>query len=443
MAPSCLVFFITLCVCLVIQIVSAQEEEYVNYLMYVWNDGFFGGGLIHHGPKVKGASAPISGGKDDTTGEEQQDEEQELRGGGHRELPPVFCPGATSSYFDEDVYPQCFKENWNNWNKRRALWGSVRTEVPPERRVSHILLSKVSDIILDCNHPDANTLRRTLKEAHAPAVRVKVYALFSSNDITIPDADKVPDVVAWNRNCARCPNERFDGVAINNEAYTGVKCTAGAAEADILTRIHEAKVAAHAGGLKLHMSLGWHWGWCSATSSTLTGIPNNVAWAPPGGGPAVSKPANQHFLDILDSADAQVSWNVAATMANRAIMAGSTYAETLGKPFWVLAYTNPNDDCRFTFFPTPLGCTQGDLTEAGMWDAFDDIEATLPSVHGGIHYFRGAYSTGLTGWPKHVGGSFITEACHVQHIEKGPQGGGGGNGVGRPKNPRKRESQTP
>ena len=341
-----------------------------------------------------------------------------------------MCPANSPAYFDEGAYPQCFDETWDTKLKRRQLWGSVRTNVPPERRVSRILLSRIADIVAaagpgpsGCSAAGTATLRATLREARASAVGVEVFALFAVSDAAFSEADKVPDVVAWNQYCAKCPNERFDGVAINNEHFTSIKCDADGSEEALLDRLWDAKVAAAAGGLPLHMSLGWHWGWCSVGSS----IPNTLTWAPPGDTP-VAKQAHEHFMDVLDSFDVQVAWNEPGTMASRAITAGYNYAAVTHptKPFFVLAYTNPSaTDCRTTFFPAAGGCVTGDLTEAGMWAAFDTMVNPLPSgsgdppgvatpvpgARGGIHYYRGVYSTGFPGWPHHPGGNVLTKMC--------------------------------
>mmetsp|Transcript_47308 Transcript_47308/g.71577 ORF Transcript_47308/g.71577 Transcript_47308/m.71577 type:complete len:415 (+) Transcript_47308:126-1370(+) len=402
--------------------VSAQLAPQ-GYLMYVWNDGFFGGNGIDHSvatksESVNGRNRPHNGDKNDNKGGNENDR---LRRG-IRKLPPLTpCPATHPSYVDEDAYPECFDENWDTHMKRKELWGAVRTAVPPERRVTHILLSRVSNIVVDagpgssaCNAPGTETLKATLREARAPSVGVKVYALFSIDDEAFSEADRVPDVVAWNQYCASCPNEKFDGVAINNERFSTKKCDADGSEEFILNRLWDAKVAAAAGDIKLHFSIGWHWGWCDVG----LGILNNIAWGPPGGGPIVTKPANGHFIDIADSVDVQVSWNTPSTMATRATKAGAAYAEMLGKPFWVLAYTNPSDDdCRFTFFPTVGGCTSGDLTMLGLWEAFDQmvdgafVADPVPAARGGIHYFRGVYSTGLLGWPKLIGPTVIPFLC--------------------------------
>mmetsp|Transcript_18938 Transcript_18938/g.26072 ORF Transcript_18938/g.26072 Transcript_18938/m.26072 type:complete len:280 (-) Transcript_18938:365-1204(-) len=241
----------------------------------------------------------------------------------------------------------------------------------------------------------------------------KCMLFFSIDDEAFSEADKVPDVVAWNQYCANCPNERFDGVAINNERFTTKKCNADGSEEFILDRLWDARLAADAGGLKLHMSIGWHWGWCSVGDGVL----NNIEWAPPGS-PSVVKPANEHFIDIADSVDVQVSWNTASTMATRATKAGAAYAATEGKPFWVLAYTNPSsEDCRFTFFPTVGGCSTGDRTMEGLWNAFDQmvdggfVADPVPAARGGIHYFRGVYGTGLSDWPNLYGPNVIPYLC--------------------------------
>lgn len=350
-----------------------------------------------------------------------QSDDEDTIDAGHREIPlfgaMTYCP-YEASYYDRDVHPMCFDENWDSSSKRRSLWGAAKTAVPAERQVSHILSSKVSHIVVDCDHVRAHELRATLREAHAPSIGIKVYALFSIDDLAFSEADKVPDVAAWNTQCARCPNERFDGVAINNERFSDINCDNNGSEEEYLDRVWDPKVAAAAAGLDLHMSLGWRWGLCDRGG----GVVNNLSWAPPGS-LAVVNPANHHFIDILDSIDVQVSWNVAGAMENRALTSGVEYAATLGKPFWILAYTNPHDsgDCRFTFFPDALGCTQGVLTEAGMWGAFDTIMAssaissTATTINAGIHYFHGTYGSGLPGWPKHFGPYIVTDLCAETH----------------------------
>lgn len=95
-------------------------------------------------------------------------------------------------------------------------------------------------------------------------------------------------------------------------------------------------------------------------------------------------------------------------MIERAQVAGYDYwaamAEETRGEFYVLAYLNDVDDCRTTFFPYATTCRiEHDATQAGMFGAFDEIEAALPGTTGGIHYYSNAFASNLPGWPKLAG----------------------------------------
>ena len=152
-----------------------------------------------------------------------------------------------------------------------------------------------------------------------------------------------------------------------------------------------AKVAA--AGLPIHLSVGWHWGHCSVS----TGVVNYVDVVLPGGGGG-NKSAAEHMLDIADSVDVQVGWNEGPQMVSRA----ETFGSRAGKQRWVLAYTNPNSDCRATFYPHTEACATGAASEAGMLAAFAEIRSATGSA-GGIHYYGSAHSAGLPGWPTRSG----------------------------------------
>ena len=94
-------------------------------------------------------------------------------------------------------------------------------------------------------------------------------------------------------------NEKFDGVAVNNEAYGGIKCS------DILERTtyldNLQKIVDEAdkqiqGKLLTHYSIGWHWGICD----DINFVPDLFPWN------GKNASANIHMIDIFDDVDVQV-----------------------------------------------------------------------------------------------------------------------------------------
>ncbi|CAC5397491.1 unnamed protein product [Mytilus coruscus] len=154
----------------------------------------------------------------------------------------------------------------------------------------------------------------------------------------------------WNTSA----DEKFDGVAVNNEAYASLKCHSGQSEQirylqNLNMMKTEAMKQVH-GHLLTHYSVSWHWGRCGSTQKLITYN-------------GKTQDAVRHMVDIFDSIDVQ------------------------------------GDPCHTTFFPS--SCNKGNHTEAGMFDVFDHfknngIEQALPC----IHYFRGIYSSGGNpDWP--------------------------------------------
>ena len=91
--------------------------------------------------------------------------------------------------------------------------------------------------------------------------------------------------------------EKFDGVAVNNEAYKDVKCDSDVTRAAFLDKLDVIRTEAakqQSGTLLTHFSLGWHWGTCSGAQSSFT-------WN------AKSADATEHMIDIFDSLDVQVT----------------------------------------------------------------------------------------------------------------------------------------
>ena len=91
-------------------------------------------------------------------------------------------------------------------------------------------------------------------------------------------------------------NEKFDGVAVNNEAYGGIKCSdilERTTYLDNLQKIVDEADKQKQGKLLTHYSIGWHWGICDDT-------PDLFLWNGKNGS------ANIHMIDIFDDVVVQV-----------------------------------------------------------------------------------------------------------------------------------------
>ena len=92
-------------------------------------------------------------------------------------------------------------------------------------------------------------------------------------------------------------NEKFDGVAVNNEAYSHIKCHSGVVEQrKYLQNLNMIKTEAMKqlyGHLLTHFSVGYHWGHCGGTPKMITYN-------------GKSQEATRHMIDIFDSVDVQV-----------------------------------------------------------------------------------------------------------------------------------------
>lgn len=127
--------------------------------------------------------------------------------------------------------------------------------------------------------------------------QLRFWALLSEGGATVPESQLVPDVVWYNAECAWSSDERFDGVAVNNEAYDRYWTEAEkSAYLDNLYAIKReaARQDAALGILDAHYSVGWLWG----KDDNLQDI--YVTWN------GVNQPIMRHFVDIFDSVDVQV-----------------------------------------------------------------------------------------------------------------------------------------
>lgn len=320
------------------------------------------------------------------------------------------CGGATQAQYTTNV--NCYAATWATYaSVRNWLWGAVVTAVPSERRVSRLLLggnSGIGDLSpgdAACTDTIGSILKATLSEAHASNVDAEVFGWLQIGDAAVSEANAAVGLTEWNSYCAKASEQRLDGIAIDNEYFSSIRCLANGAEEAYLDKLEEARETAHNSGLPLHVSMTWNWGRCGADND----VDNVVTWGPPGAA-AQAKPATHHMMDIADSFDVRVEANTAHLMAVRARDAGYAYYEANyagTKRFYVTAETAPATDCTESFFPDTSGCSAGTLTETGMYAALDDLVSTSSSVgadalalaRGAIEGYRRAYKTDLPGWP--------------------------------------------
>eukprot|EP00545_Synedropsis_sp_CCMP1620_P011980 CAMPEP_0119008316 /NCGR_PEP_ID=MMETSP1176-20130426/3602_1 /TAXON_ID=265551 /ORGANISM="Synedropsis recta cf, Strain CCMP1620" /LENGTH=356 /DNA_ID=CAMNT_0006960625 /DNA_START=100 /DNA_END=1170 /DNA_ORIENTATION=- len=301
----------------------------------------------------------------------------------------------------------CFNHAWETPEARAHLWASCKV---PGREVTRIFLSDVKkrtqnngkngDGVCDPN------LMTTLEEARARGI--EVYGLFADSDAAFSERNKATYLAQFNTECGTAAAS-FDGVSVNNEHFSSIKsCNPdNDYELDqlaVLDALNE--TAFNAGPLPLHFSVSWNWDCCSCSSSSYD--QRLLTWN------GEEKSALEHMIDITDSVDVQVAWNTGSTMQRRSLRpyqywAANKMGSTSSTAFYVLAYTNPNSDCRQSFAPHRKGsdvaiddtCSTGDRTEAGMYNALDEVVDTETYARGGIHYHGGVYSSGMPGWPKH------------------------------------------
>ncbi|XP_052801956.1 uncharacterized protein LOC128232447 isoform X2 [Mya arenaria] len=304
-----------------------------------------------------------------------------------------------SEFLAWDSRGPCFTHTWNTAEKRAWLWNTCNL---PGREVSAIFVSDVHHNLKraketgDCSSADISTVRLMLSEGHSQVPNLKIYGLYAVSDLAVSERSLVQYIVHYNDHCARNPNERFDGVAVNNEAYAGIKCKSDAERTQYLHALAEITLEAGKqtnGRLLTHYSMGWHWGICD-------GAPSDITWR------GNTYNANHHMIDIFDSTDVQVGYIIHPQIADRMRHAGYDHALAAGKPIYTTVYTNRATSlCQTSFFPDNT-CHVHGHSEAAMFERFDDfsnngIAHALPC----IHYFRGIYSAGAhPDWPSHHSG---------------------------------------
>jgi hypothetical protein len=320
------------------------------------------------------------------------------------------CDEAKLVAWDETTDPECYTHTWDTAARRQWLWDTANR---PGREIRRLFISGTKTLLQagyaggDCGHADVQRVREMLADGHCKVPGVALHALFSDSDAAVSEQNWIPYVAWYNDTCASGPAERFDGVAINNEAWKDIECTgspaAEQAYLDDLQAIVDLAQTPLTGPLATHYSIGWHWSDCS-------GVETPVTWN------GVTKPPTHHMIDVFDSVDVQVAHVSANTAAARAQTAGYAYALGLGKPFYLTSYTNKADaaSCTATHFPYFCSFTWSNTRRSDdylMNEIFDAYVANgVPDAIPSIHYFRGVYSTGAQPqWPSYASGS--VDAC--------------------------------
>ena len=308
--------------------------------------------------------------------------------------------------WDKIADPECYTHNWESPAARQWLWDTANR---PGRKMERLFIAdikpklEVAYFAGDCSDPDVLQVKGMLMDGHCKAPGTKLHALFSTSDVAVSEQDHVKYVVWYNDTCATTPSERFDGVAVNNEAWNDVKCTTSFAEQDYLddlqTIADEAALQIN-GTLATHYSIGWKWSFCDSVEVT-------VDWD------GTDQPVTHHMIDIFDSVDVQVAHVSAGTVASRATTAGYAHAVGLGKPFYVLSYINKSSlsECTVTHFPfdcVAFPWSNPHRTDAYlMTEVFDQFAAEgIPAAKPGVHFFRGVYGSGAhVDWPTYWDGA--------------------------------------
>ncbi|CAM9310176.1 unnamed protein product, partial [Heterosigma akashiwo] len=299
-----------------------------------------------------------------------------------------------------DTSSDCFTHTWNTAEKRDWLWDTCNVA---GREVGSIFVSDIkthlqsSYLLNDCSGSDVSTVKSMLKEGHSEVQDLMIYALFADSDEAVSEQNHIKYVVWYNDVCALDSSERFDGVAINNEAWTYNKCKDDPEwETTYLDNLKNIKTEAEKqtiGTLLTHFSVGWNWGQCNHENVEMTW--NGVAQKP-----------TRHMIDIFDSIDIQVAFITAGAVIGRAGHADYAYAVEQGKPVFTTSYCNEVPDaCTTTHFPDQATCAYSwaadRKSEEYLFSVFDDYTSQI-EVTPCIHYFRGVYSTGgHPDWPSH------------------------------------------
>ncbi|XP_078594259.1 uncharacterized protein LOC144872022 [Branchiostoma floridae x Branchiostoma japonicum] len=305
-------------------------------------------------------------------------------------------PGCTEKDF-LNWTKSCLTNTWNTTEKRRWLWDTCNR---PGKEISTIFLA---GIMLqdgynrdDCTADGVQLVKTTLQEGYQQVPGLQVYALYAVSDMNVTEQFLVKYVVWYNDVCAG-DQEKFVGVAVNNEAFNEIRCGTPMEKAAYLQNLDNIRTEASKqanGYLKAHYSMAWSWGYTCENGSDI-----NVMWN------GTDKKVTRHMIDIFDSVDVQVAFVVASVMAGRAKMADYDYAVAQRKNFFITLYTCKTEPCQITFFPQPCGFT-GNKTEVAMFYEYDQLaKLGVEDAPLCIEYFRGIYSSGgNSDWPRYDSG---------------------------------------
>ncbi|XP_062612670.1 uncharacterized protein LOC134274400 [Saccostrea cucullata] len=307
-------------------------------------------------------------------------------------------PGCGKSEFLtwDSKHSHCFTHTWNTAGKRQWLWATCNLQ---GREVSSIFLADVYHKLKtgyqanSCHSSNINLLRTTLLEGHSHVSNLKIYALFAASDADVSERHMIPYVVWYNDHCTHTNLEKFDGVAVNNEAYASIKCSHDIDQRrtflDHLQEIHDEAQKQQDGNLLTHFSVSWHWGRCGGHSQPFL-------WR------GKTMDASHHMIDIFDSIDVQVGYTIFPQIRDRMEMAGRNYSSTLRKNIFVTFYTDKTEPCQITFFPQ--NCHLNGRSESNLFSIIDQFPQNgLGQEQPCIHYFRGVYSSGGNeDWPVHL-----------------------------------------
>ncbi|KAL3890002.1 hypothetical protein ACJMK2_002344 [Sinanodonta woodiana] len=296
--------------------------------------------------------------------------------------------------WDSASNPECFTHSWNTEAKRTWLWNTCNVT---GAEIKYVYLSDLKNALKaawlnnNCQTSDINLVRTTVADGHTKVPGLKLYALFADSDLAVTEKTRVRYVVYYNDHCAQSAQERIDGVAVNNEAYAGIKCSDNTTRTTYLNNLNTIKTEAALqlnGTLLTHYSVGWHWGLCNDLHDPITFNGKTAD-------------AVVHMIDIFNSVDVQVGAIIFPDIADRMVIAQYNYAVNISKPIFTTVYTNKVSICGTSFFP--VTCNKGTHTEAGMLDIFSQFGSNgIGQAKPCIHYFRGIYSTGgNSDWPKH------------------------------------------
>jgi|ERR1719469_525109 len=302
-------------------------------------------------------------------------------------------------------YATCWYHNWESPAARQRLWASTNI---PGRKVTRIYLSDVKKRIenngmtLSSSTCDTDLIS-FLSGAHQRGI--KVYALFAVSNEAFSETYMAEYPHQFNTACGT-DMAYFDGVSVNNEYFSQVRECISENQVAQLKFLDDLNTTAHnSKPLPLHFSVSWNWDCCDCSLSSY--VPLNLNWG------SETKTALAHMIDISDSVDVQVAYNVPDVMERRGIPPHNYFIAKPDKSttarLYILAYASPNSLCQLSFSPHKKGsttvtdtCSKGNRTQAGMFAAFDYVENALPGAIGGIHYMGGVFSTGMTtDWPKH------------------------------------------